>query len=109
MKRWIYIDTLQLLHSTLGKKTIISKTSLQQTLRTAYLAKERFSEDEADLIADMLADLKRQNAIKQKATQAQNQLDGRIKGSLLDGSETAIDGRAEKIQFDGGDSKWASK
>ena len=49
------------------------------------------------MIADMLADLKRQNAIKQKATQAQNQLDGRIKGSLLDGSETAIDGRAEKI------------
>ena len=69
MKRWIYIDTLQLLHKTLCQKTIISKTSLQQTLRSTYLAKASFNEDEADTIAEMMADLKRSNALQQKATE----------------------------------------
>lgn len=38
-----------------------------------------------------------------------NKVDARIKGSIMEGSEKAIDGRAEKIQLEGGSAKWASK
>ena len=87
-----------------------SKTGLLQTLRAAYLAKERFSAEEGETLADMLAEIRKSNVIQNKAAMAQsNKVDARIKGSLMDGSERAVDGRAEKIQLEGSQAKWASK
>ena len=58
----------------------------------------------------MLSDIKRSAAQAQKAQQAHTiKVDQRIKGSLMDGSERAVDNRAEKIQIEGSTAKWASK
>ena len=74
------------------------------------MAKDRFSEDEGETLADMLSELRKSNVAQNKAAIAQdNKVDGRIKGSIMEGSEKAIDGRAEKIQLEGGSAKWASK
>ena len=61
------MDTLGILHKALCRKTsIASKTSLQQILRNAYLAKAKFSEDEAEMLADMLQEVKRFNTMSIK-------------------------------------------
>ena len=79
-------------------------------MRTAYLAKEKFSADEAEALADMLSEIRKSSVAQNKATMAQDlKVNGRIKGSIMEGSERAIDGRAEKIQLEGGNAKWANK
>lgn len=66
-------------------------------MRSSYLAKEKFSEDEAEMLADMLSEARKSASATVKATQAQDGRDDKIKASLIDGSEKAIDSRAEKI------------
>ena len=109
MRRWIYLDTIQLLHKILSQKTIASKTSFIQTLRATYLAKDKFSEDEAEILADLLTEIKQQSAKKQKATQALGMIDERIKTSIIQGSQQAVDSRTDKILDEGAAEKWASK
>ena len=59
MRRWIYLDTLELMEKVLSEKTVQSKTAFQQTLRATYLAKDKFSEDEEDILAEMLQRVRR--------------------------------------------------
>ena len=62
------------------------------------MAKEKFSPDEGEALADMLSEIRNSTVAQNKATMAQDlKVDARIKGSIMDGSERAIDGRAEKI------------
>ena len=41
------------------------------------------------MLGDMLSDLKKVNSVAQKRTEDRNNLDGKIKGNLLEGVETA--------------------
>ena len=109
MRRWIYLDTLKLIHKVLAQKTIASKTTFLQTLRASYLAKDKFSEEEAEMLAEMLTESRRQSSLAQKASQAHSLLDERIKRSAMQGSDTAVDSRVEKIVAETGAAKWASK
>jgi soluble cytochrome b562 len=63
MQRWIYLDTLELMHKVFREKTIASKTTLLQTIRATYLAKDRFNEHEQDRLADMLTEIKRESTL----------------------------------------------
>jgi len=78
-------------------------------LRATYLAKDKFSDDEEDLLAEMLQKVRKQSTMSQKATAAQNRMDERIKTNLLDGTEAAVDSRVDKIVAEGGAERWASR
>lgn len=108
MKRWVFMDTLKLVFEKFKMKEW-AKISLQQVIRKAYLLKEKFSEDEQDILGDMLSELKKVNSIQQKQAEVRTNRDDKIKADLLDGVETAKDGRAVQIVGDSGHSKWASR
>ena len=61
------------------------------------------------MLGDMLSDLKKVNSVAQKRTEDRNNLDGKIKGNLLEGVETAKDARATVIKTDTSLASWASK
>ena len=69
----------------------------------------KFTEDEQDILGDMLSELKNVNSLVQKQTEARDCRDEKIKTNLLSGVETAKDSRATEIKADSGQSKWASK
>ena len=108
MKRWVFMDTLKLVFEKFKTKEW-AKISLQQVIRQAYILKEKFSEDEQDTLGDMLSELKKVNSIIQKQTEVRTNRDEKIKSGLLDGVETAKDGRAVAIVADSAHSKWASR
>ena len=61
------------------------------------------------MLGDMLSDLKKVNSVAQKREEARTNLDGKIKGNLLDGVETAQDARATVITTETALQQWAGK
>ena len=109
MKRWTYLDTLQIIFSQF-KGTDWARSSLQQLIKNTYILQHKFSEDEQDMLGDMLSDLKKVNSVAQKRSEVRSNLDQKIKGSLLEGVETAQDARATVIKTDTALQAWlASK
>ena len=111
MRRWIYLDTLKLMQRVFesSRGFVTSRTAFIQTLRASYLAKEKFSEDEAESLAEMINSIRNQSAASQKARDVQSRMDDRIKADLIQGTETAVDSRAEKIVKETGTERWASR
>lgn len=81
-KRWLFFETLKMVYSQFKqKKWAIG--SLTTCVRSCYLVKERFSEEESDEMADMLQALRTQSQLALKSGMTAELQDGKIKANPL--------------------------
>jgi len=86
-----------------------ARSCLQQSIRKAYILKEKFSPEQQDKLAEVLTGLKNANANQNAYTIGHLKIDAGIKSNPLDNNQGYVDGRQTRLLITDTASKWATK
>ena len=117
LKRRLFMSTLEMIYGF--HKHAWAKITVTTNLKKVYLENNKFSPSELEFIEEMIS------SVNAKASQqvsmfdlviiyietsiGRDVLDSKIKSDPLQASHTVVDGRSERVIFESGQSKWASK
>lgn len=85
-----------------------ARSCLQQSIRRAYILKQKFSPDQQEKLAEVLTGLKNANANHINYTSGHSKIDAGIKSNPLDNKQGFVDGRQTRLLVSDTANKWAT-
>ena len=114
----MFFETLKMVYGF--HKYAWAKVTVQTTLKKVYLEKDKFSPSEQEMMEEMISQVNSKTS-KQvskfisyhyfhiEAAIGREVLDQKSKSNPLEASHKILDGRSERVVFESGQGKWASK